>query len=307
MSHFRNIFRARHLSEEDDVYSQNTWDDVQWTEEMERNTRETIEKHRECEKDGQEVDRIVGNSNTSWDRFYTKHGAKFFKPRNWLDVEVPELFGLDRPVTVFEVGCGTGSTLFPLAQTFDAYGKENTQIHLHGCDVSGKAVSIVREAEEFDPRRMNVFCHDIADGSAEELAEQIRPGSVDFVFLVFVLSAIRPSKVEATLRKIHGVMKEGGTLFFRDYAVGDLAQLRFKEKNCLAENFYARGDGTCAGFFAEESIRETLEGCGFHIGSGVVDTRLLVNRKRKIVMHRKWHQIKCTKQKETGADKQNGN
>lgn len=106
---------------------------------------------------------------------------RFFKDRHWLFTEFPELApsaaNIERvfpegqsnqsPVstgscqeplnncqkrTIFEIGCGVGNTIIPILK----YSTEKA-LQVYGCDFSPKAIDILREHEDFDARRCEVF------------------------------------------------------------------------------------------------------------------------------------------------------
>lgn len=58
------------------------------------------------------------DANVFWDKFYDKHDNKFFKERHWLFTEFAELkvSQCDHKCVIWELGCGTGSTVFPVMQ-----------------------------------------------------------------------------------------------------------------------------------------------------------------------------------------------
>ena len=50
------------------------------------------------------------------------------------------------------------------------------------------------------------------------------------------------------------MLKPGGQVFVRDYAVGDLAEGKLSQRanqRCISSHFYVRGDGTRAFYFSE--------------------------------------------------------
>ena len=77
-----------------------------------------------------------------------------------------------------------GNTLFPLLET-------NPDATAYACDFSPHAVSLVQHALAA-AGRVHAF---VADLTQTILTDHIPAGSVDFCSLIFVLSAIDPSKM----------------------------------------------------------------------------------------------------------------
>lgn len=112
----------------------------------------------------------------------------------------------------------------------------------------------------------------------------------DIIVMIFVLSAIPPVKVSICLRSLLMALKPGGILLYRDYGLYDLTQLRFKAEQCIDKNFYTRGDGTFSYYRDEEETRQLFLSHGFECIECKTDSRLVVNRLRKLQMHRIWIQ-----------------
>jgi hypothetical protein len=121
--------------------------------------------------------------------------------------------------------------------------------------------------------------------------------NADYAILMFVLSAIAPEKHEDVIKKINSAMKPGGILYFRDYCLYDMAQLRFaqRKKNKVSQNLYMRHDKTLAFYFDKEQIESLFVKNGFEVSDSKCICRMIENRKDNKKMHRLWLQIKLKK------------
>ena len=236
------------------------------------------------------------NSNPSrwWDLFYTHNTTNFFKDRKWLHQEFPILAEMTHrdagKKIILEIGAGAGNTAFPILAA-----NENEELSVFACDFSKRAVELIQRHEAYDGQRIRASVWDVAD---EEMSrpEGVDEGTVDIVLMIFIFSALSPAQWARAVQNIWGCLKVGGTVLFRDYGRGDLAQVRFKKGRYLEENFYVRGDGTRVYFFEIDELKEIWggtaqeEGIGFEVVDLEVDRRMLVNRKRELKMYRCWLQ-----------------
>ncbi|WWC68135.1 uncharacterized protein I206_102058 [Kwoniella pini CBS 10737] len=322
-----STFGARLLDDEKDVFEHNAWDHVTLPEDFKIKAQEIMELHRnspvaEALRDGY-------NSKPAhyWDKFYSLHEEGFFKDRQWLRLEFPELVACSEadagPKIVLEVGCGAGNTVFPLLMR-----NENPDLHIFATDYSKKAVEVVK-ANKMYPKaehglgELHSSVWDITSKSSSNrnlkenlenlklesnysLPEGIEPGTVDVISVIFVLSALHPKEWEQAIRNLYNVLKPGGLLLIRDYGRHDLAQLRIKKDKLLdpeIPNLYIRGDGTRVYFFEKEELENMLvapladeeEKKMFEVLQLGEDRRLLVNRKEKKQMYRIWLQVKAKK------------
>uniref|UniRef100_A0A8C5PIG2 Methyltransferase type 12 domain-containing protein n=1 Tax=Leptobrachium leishanense TaxID=445787 RepID=A0A8C5PIG2_9ANUR len=283
----RPQFGNRLLNDPSKVFQHNAWDNVQWSEDQEAVARKKVEEN-SCQPVPPEKQEEYENKASSfWDDFYTIHENKFFKDRHWLFTEFPELYsqvktgdgveggleagnlnvhlhgspvntvtsqrigdeeeeaypGVSATYRILEVGCGVGNTVFPILQN-----NVDPGLFVYGCDFSSTAVELVKGNENYDPYRCFAFVHDLSDVHASyPMPEE----SLDVIVMIFVLSAIQPSKMQSAISQLSKLLKPGGCILLRDYGRYDMAQLRFKKGRCLSENFYVRGDGTRVYFFTQ--------------------------------------------------------
>lgn len=288
------VFGQRFLTNDEEVFNHNAWDNVEWGEEQIKQAQEMIQKQYEAPV--KDYDKALFNANPAkyWDIFYKQNKENFFKDRNWLQIEFPSLYEVtskdyQTPTTILEIGCGAGNTFFPVLNQ-----NQNENLKIFGCDYSKVAVDLVRSNESFKEQleKGHAFSSvwDLANPEGN-IPDDMEPNSVDIVIMVFVFSALHPNQWKQAVLNLAKVLKPGGQILFRDYGRYDLAQVRFKKGRLLEDNFYIRGDGTRVYFFTEEEL-ETIfcqEG-PFNKVKIATDRRLLVNRKKQLKMYRNWLQ-----------------
>ncbi|GMM48667.1 tRNA(Thr) (cytosine(32)-N(3))-methyltransferase [Pichia kluyveri] len=286
-------FGQRTLTNEEEVFTQNAWDNVEWDEEQFNQFLKNIENQKNNPVN--EFNQIEFNSKPKkyWDLFYKNNQVNFFKDRKWLEIEFPEIFKCLKEdageKTILEIGCGVGNTMYPILEK-----NKNPKLRVFGCDYSDVAVELVRSNENFEllNKSGNAFSSvwDLANEEGEIPAD-MEENSVDIAVMIFVFSALNPKQWETAMKNLRKVLKPNGIILFRDYGRYDLAQIRFKKNRYLEDNFYVRGDGTRVYFFTEEELRDIfVNKGGFKEEKIGTDKRLLINRKKQLKMYRCWLQ-----------------
>ncbi|CAL7939853.1 unnamed protein product [Xylocopa violacea] len=223
-----------------------------------------------------------------WDLFYKRNDTRFFKDRHWTTREFNELLGLgtkEDSNVLLEVGCGVGNFVYPLVEDGLRFRK------IFACDLSPRAVELMKNHALYDPQRMNIFQTDIVTDNCFLNVDC----PVNVATLIFVLSAIHPEKFRKVVQNLYNVLDTGGVVLFRDYGLYDMAQLRFKPGHKISENFYMRQDGTRTYYFSVEEISNLFESVGFKTLACDYIQRRTINLKENIDVPRIFVQGKFEK------------
>ncbi|CAA7390758.1 unnamed protein product [Spirodela intermedia] len=236
------------------------------------------------------------HASEAWRSFHKRHSTgRFFKERRYLLKEFPELAAQGLSCCALEVGCGNGSTALPILRAGEG-------IVIYACDCSPDALEVAKatvENADDIPRKDRfraflldfslcgfprwLFCDSCQASSIRSptncssdvkgdlyttdhspyLEGRCCIGGVDFVTLVFTLSAVPFQRMPFTLAECISVLKPGGLLLFRDYGLYDMTMLRFPPEQRAGFREYTRSDGTLSYFFSLDIVRRLFCGAGF--------------------------------------------
>ncbi|KAG5184248.1 S-adenosyl-L-methionine-dependent methyltransferase [Tribonema minus] len=237
----------------------------------------------------------------NWDRFYRRNGDAFYKDRHYLERAFPEeaLPPAPPPLppprrgrrALLELGCGVGNAVFPLLQ-------QNRGLYVYALDLAPSAIALLRGRRDGGggdgaagggdfAERCYAEVHDAAAADALPCAVTAE-GGVDMVMLMFALSAVAPEKHARVMAKAAAALRPGGVVLFRDYGRYDEAQLRLPAHARIADNFYARADGTRAYYFDLPDVAALAAAAGLEVLELEAVRRRCANRKTSAVFNRVW-------------------
>uniref|UniRef100_A0A8B9FUM6 Methyltransferase like 8 n=1 Tax=Amazona collaria TaxID=241587 RepID=A0A8B9FUM6_9PSIT len=82
---------SRILTDPSEVFEHNMWDHMQWSQEEEENAKEKVAENSLVKVQWEDQDKYEREASRYWNEFYKTHKNNFFKDRNWLFLEFPEI------------------------------------------------------------------------------------------------------------------------------------------------------------------------------------------------------------------------
>lgn len=266
------------------------WESLKGPKTPSAEEKELLEKQNSRLVNEFKANQLEKDARRNWDLFYKRNDTRFFRDRHWTTREFQELLDdatVDSKRILLEVGCGVGNFVFPLIE--DQFNKN---YFIYCCDFSPRAVEFVKQNPLYNEKIIKAFQCDI---TTDAIFDTIADDSVDIISMIFVLSAIHPLKFQIVLRNMFRILRPGGMLLFRDYGLYDMAQIRFKSGNKIADNFYVRQDGTRSYYFTTDELDGMAKTIGYETTVNEYIHRKTVNVKENVDKDRIFIQSKLKK------------
>lgn len=166
----------------------------------------SVEERKRLEEDRTLVstfqrEKLEREAKKNWDLFYKRNKDHFFKDRHWTQREFKELLtdeSLAGHQSLLEIGCGVGNFIFPLIEA-------KSHFFIYACDFSPVAIDLVRKHPTYDEKLCKAFVADITDPDFDSVWSEVSSTQVKIITLIFVLSAISPSKMNQAIKNVFKV------------------------------------------------------------------------------------------------------
>lgn len=177
--------------------------------------------------------------------------------------------------TLVEVGCGHGSTMFPLLQTY-------LYISYLATDISSSALELLQRDTRYNPTRAQLQLWDPA--LAPMCCSVLSPKLLGCL-LIFTLSAVYPDHHKDFMLNVISSLARDSVILFRDYGLYDMTMFRHGSP-VHGTKCFRRKDGTLSFYFELNYVRNLVESCGLEIIELNYATVRLKNRRTGQDLHR---------------------
>ena len=166
---------------------------------------------------------------TSWDKAYAQNVVEW-RGTQWGVPDFP------KGARVLEVGCGSGKTLYALA---------NKGLDVYAIDFSEPAVKLCAKIPG-----CKASVQDIRKTSFQD-------DFFDAVICIHVLAHMPLAERKEAAMEIARILKKGGQLLFRDFSTEDF---RFGKGKLVEENSFKRENGLTTHYFGLDEVKELFVG-----------------------------------------------
>lgn len=219
-----------------------------------------------------------------WDSFFDSNKGECYKDRNYIYAVFQSHFATNGearsdPLTIWEIGCGHGSTAIPLITQLLENGQTNT--HYIGSDISPIAVDrFIGNAASSHTFSVEGLVWNVA---LPEPCPKTTPTSVDICLSVFCLSALNPDQHSVAMRHLRDLLRPGGKVLLRDYAEHDMTMHKKSEQQGkIGPRLYRRKDRTLCYYFTQDYLQSLATGAGLQVVENEVHCVLSTNRRTQV-------------------------
>jgi ubiquinone/menaquinone biosynthesis C-methylase UbiE len=150
--------------------------------------------------------------------------------------------GLTDNLKILDVGCGTGSLLYMLAN-------KQFNLELHGIDIDSKSLNIASKKIEKTNKEIKLLQNSVTQLPFEDCY-------FDKIFCSLMFHHLTDNEKIATLKEIHRVVKAGGELHFADWGKPSSTWMRIRFYVVQLLDGFATTNA-CLSNFVIEHMRQT--------------------------------------------------